>query len=322
MEPDAPLHGSAKPIVLIAVGDGFQWPCGLDAIGKWGSAWLAWPDTPGSPVGTAHMSPEAAAKRLGALLPPRVGDRWGDLTMEQRAEVREGSTLGPAGPAFCNTLIAVPGDAQGLRWATVEAGSPSPAHDSDGSVNRDRRIVRLSLTSPVPSEGDRSGWPMLVRVDDATYSYGHPAPHPAVVRYGADRWTSWEPVESGDTIGKLKTHASAAEAAEYLHARLPDEAPRTAAGATDTEREAATVKAGRFPQLRLDNGTSWPAPLNDEELADKLNCYHSETVTLTRNEAWALRSIVGAYDHLATHPAGVESAVKALRSLRRAVRRA
>jgi hypothetical protein len=80
--------------------------------------------------------------------------------------------------------------------------------------------------------------------------------------------------------------------------------------------------AERFLSLRLDNGTSWPAPLHDDELSDKLNCYLHETVTLTRHEAWALREIVGAYAHLSAHPAGTESAVKSLRSLRRAVRNA
>jgi hypothetical protein len=79
--------------------------------------------------------------------------------------------------------------------------------------------------------------------------------------------------------------------------------------------------ADRFPFLRLDNGTLWSAPLTDPELLDKLNCYDAETVTLTRREAWALRDIVGAYDHLASHPAGTESAVQSLRSLRRAVSR-
>ena len=79
-------------------------------------------------------------------------------------------------------------------------------------------------------------------------------------------------------------------------------------------------KSARFRTLRLDDGTAWPEPLRDETLADKLNCHLADTVTLTRHEAWALREIVGAYAHLAEHPAGVEAAVARLRMLRRKVR--
>ena len=69
---------------------------------------------------------------------------------------------------------------------------------------------------------------------------------------------------------------------------------------------------------RLLNDTAWPMPLDDDEI--DLNCYHIETVTLTRHQAWRLRDIVGAYDHLVRHPAGVEAAIHALRLLRRAAR--
>ena len=42
---------------------------------------------------------------------------------------------------------------------------------------------------------------------------------------------------------------------------------------------------------RLPNDTAWPMPLDDDEI--DLNCYHIETVTLTRHQAWRLRDIVG-----------------------------
>lgn len=71
--------------------------------------------------------------------------------------------------------------------------------------------------------------------------------------------------------------------------------------------------------MRLPDGTSWPR-VPDEDLRQKLNCYNAETVTLTRHEAWVLREIVGAYDHLLSHPAGVEEAVAKLRMLRRAAK--
>lgn len=69
---------------------------------------------------------------------------------------------------------------------------------------------------------------------------------------------------------------------------------------------------------RLPDGTSWPTT-PDEDLHSKLNCYNAETVTLTQHEAWKLREIVGAYDHLLSHPAGTGSVVAQLRMLRRAV---
>ena len=72
--------------------------------------------------------------------------------------------------------------------------------------------------------------------------------------------------------------------------------------------------------IRLPNETTWPLPLDEDE-ARKLNCYDADTVTLTKHEAWRLRSIVGAYDHLTTHPAGVGAAIRTLRLLRRAVRK-
>ncbi len=72
--------------------------------------------------------------------------------------------------------------------------------------------------------------------------------------------------------------------------------------------------------IHLPDGSNWPPPL-DQETAEKLNCYESETVTLTRHEAWRLRSIVGAYDHLVDHPAGTEAAIRKLRLLRRALGR-
>lgn len=70
---------------------------------------------------------------------------------------------------------------------------------------------------------------------------------------------------------------------------------------------------------RLADGTSWPRS-PDEDLHTKLNCYDGDTVTLTKHEAWTLREIVGAYDHLLSHPAGTESAVAKLRMLRKAAK--
>lgn len=67
--------------------------------------------------------------------------------------------------------------------------------------------------------------------------------------------------------------------------------------------------------LLIDNGTAWPDPLAHHEaihdavsrIPDKVVRYH-------------VTAMIGAYQHLAAHPAGTESAVQSLRSLRRAVR--
>jgi hypothetical protein len=58
----------------------------------------------------------------------------------------------------------------------------------------------------------------------------------------------------------------------------------------------------------------------DDEEGDTLLRCDGETVTLTKEQLWRLRDIVGAYNHLTTHPAGVGAAIVTLRLLRRAVR--
>ena len=70
---------------------------------------------------------------------------------------------------------------------------------------------------------------------------------------------------------------------------------------------------------RLPDGSVFAPLLHNDALRDKLNCYHAETVTLTRTEAWTLREIVACYEHLIAHPAGTEAAVRKLRMARRAV---
>ena len=69
-------------------------------------------------------------------------------------------------------------------------------------------------------------------------------------------------------------------------------------------------KVGR--SLLLDNGTTWP-DVPDERLRDAVDGIED------RATRYHLRAILGAYDHLAAHPAGTNSAVQSLRSLRRAV---
>lgn len=83
------------------------------------------------------------------------------------------------------------------------------------------------------------------------------------------------------------------------------------------------------PTLRLDDGTAWPDPDAVHEAFSRLPdpaCMWrdlNEPRTPEERQAFAdyclVRSAVEAYDHLASHPAGTESAVLSLRSLRRAV---
>lgn len=81
--------------------------------------------------------------------------------------------------------------------------------------------------------------------------------------------------------------------------------------------------------LRLDDGTTWPDPVAVAEAFERLPTPPGylrpldEPRTDAEREAFAdyctLRAAMEAYDHLARHPAGTESAVGSLRSLRRAV---
>jgi len=63
--------------------------------------------------------------------------------------------------------------------------------------------------------------------------------------------------------------------------------------------------------LLLDDGTAWPA-LAGQDLYDAIE-------SIPHPQRYHARAILSAYAHLAAHPAGTESAVKSLRSLRRAV---
>lgn len=81
--------------------------------------------------------------------------------------------------------------------------------------------------------------------------------------------------------------------------------------------------------LRLDNGTGWPDPAAVSEAFDRLprpaaaDRDIGEPMTEDERRAlldyWTIREVVSAYWHLAAHPAGTESTVQTLRSLRRAV---
>ena len=84
--------------------------------------------------------------------------------------------------------------------------------------------------------------------------------------------------------------------------------------------------------LRLDNGTSWPNPAAVAEAFERLpepaSMWRDLDAPWTRpmdaekqefSDYCLIRGAIMAYDHLARHPAGTESMVGSLRSLRRAV---
>ncbi len=72
--------------------------------------------------------------------------------------------------------------------------------------------------------------------------------------------------------------------------------------------------------LSLSDGTRWPDP-RAPGIADLIwRLSYAGNLRLTDHERHLLRSILSAYDHLASHPAGTEDAVKKLRDLRRTVR--
>ena len=77
--------------------------------------------------------------------------------------------------------------------------------------------------------------------------------------------------------------------------------------------------------LRIDNGTTWPDPRAGNDVIDRLGgpvgLGEEWTGEISKTDLYTLRAIVSAYSHLAEHPAGTESAIGSLRSLRRAVAR-
>ena len=80
--------------------------------------------------------------------------------------------------------------------------------------------------------------------------------------------------------------------------------------------------------LRLDNDTTWPDPIDVNEAFSRfpepalMLRPMDEPRTDAERQEFAdyclLRSAVEAYYHLAAHPAGIESVIGSLRSLRRA----
>ena len=159
-----PKCAPTKPPVVLVANDsgGFDFPSGYLAV--WGAdpEWRC-NNSGVNGSGLAHVGPtfataKEAAAAIGALLPPRVGDKWGDLSPEQRAVVPVGSqTVFEYGDGARSAAIKVKPSEHRECWAPDSAGAV--AVDSDDSLHADRRITRLG---PAPTtEPDRSGWPEI-----------------------------------------------------------------------------------------------------------------------------------------------------------------
>lgn len=237
----APGPAAKAPVVLVASGDHFNFLDGTLAV--WGAddEWYC-NNFRSNGSGPSHVGPtfataRAAATAVGARLPPRVGDRWGDLEPAQWGAVPVGSELGPYGDGkFSGTLATK--NAEGL-WNVPGVGVFSSA-----SVVRDRRITRLG---PAPTtEPDRSGWPVLVYAGNGWYRWhdGEAAVQPSGEAVGTFR--AWK---SGAGCHDGNFYPTAREAAEALCARLPDDvsdAGQLAAGPLPEpdEAEAAKIEHG------------------------------------------------------------------------------
>lgn len=152
-----------KVILLADEYGGFVWPSGRDAIAPLNdNQWAAWPGCNAPHV--SCPSPEAAAEAIGALLPPRVGDRWGNLTPEQWARVTVGSELGGYGEDGKWSQTSATKSANG-RWRI------GASDFSDSSIGADRRIIRLGPVPKAPAEADRSGRQVLVKDNVAKEDY-------------------------------------------------------------------------------------------------------------------------------------------------------
>jgi len=75
----------------------------------------------------------------------------------------------------------------------------------------------------------------------------------------------------------------------------------------------------KTPDVKLPDGSLWPHPECPALEESAWTAVHHPD-RLTGGQAGHLLSLVAAYQHLATHPAGTDAAVAKLRALRRALR--
>lgn len=149
---------------------------------------------------TTDAAPAAPAEPVANVAPPKVGDRWGDLTPEQRAMVLDGSMLHFA---------------EDRETCEKQHGSWPYEVMHDDNV-----IVRLGPAPSATPEPDRSGWPVLVKRSNGGYEWPTSG-RSAILIHGERGYAAWFD-EAYRTGGVFSTAALAADA---IRARLPDEAP-------------------------------------------------------------------------------------------------
>lgn len=228
------------PVVLVASGEDFDFPDGTMAV--WGADDLWYCNNSGpngsglSHVGPTFATAKEAAAAIGALLPPKVGDKWGDLSPEQRAMVPVGSELGAtrSGAYLLDTDYWITKHADG--WHHPSPNFPRPSQDSN--VAAARRITRLGPAAEpeAPAEVDRSGWPVLVkRGGEYIWPNGMYA---IVYRSSGVEFNAWH--DGGLVMAGVFSNPLAA--ADAIRARLPDEAPTEDESVTPSE--AAEIEQG------------------------------------------------------------------------------
>lgn len=154
-----------------------------------------------------------------AIVPPKVGDRWGDLTPEQRAMVPVGSEVFHSASVSTHRKLAPD------KWGDYAAhdNRNEAAEGTWYCLGEEVVITRLGPAPTAPPEPDRSGWPVLVKVDDGSYAWQ--SGRDAVYHATTGQWWAfadvWPSTESPD-------YPTAREAADAIHARLPDEVSEAA----------------------------------------------------------------------------------------------
>ncbi len=169
-----------------------------------------------------------------AIVPPKLGDRWGDLSPEQRAMVTVGTVL-----SYPNMIDLV---LTGTVWLDVE-------HGVEYQPGGGWELTRLGPAPTATPADAREGWPVLVRAE-APYLWRYPNGDNAMAKWGM-RFRAWwmrKDCEQGHA-GDYNTEKQAAEA---LRARLPDEAS-TPAPVDPRDAELTSLRAALEAQT-LANG--------------------------------------------------------------------
>lgn len=155
----------------------------------------------------AIVNGETSDPEAPAIVPPTVGDRWGDLSPQQKALVPVGSEMRWKDRAVER--------ADSGRWIDHRYGGSYT--DEGGDLDDDNVITRLGPATT--TEPDRSGWPVLVKVCEGTYAWG--SGQDAVYHATSGQWWAFADPRP---CAESPDYPTAQAAADAICARLPDEA--------------------------------------------------------------------------------------------------